>query len=139
MPQDAAEHDVNVGVLENEGFETGCFGAFCGTCVMWVGPHRDSEGEAEGDARRHKEAVWQQLQAATGHLAVARFDQHEFEIVKDMVQEEPGTVPDFGPYFARCDDCGGLVSLGRQTDEEASKDAQQHRAAFESLLAAPPT
>lgn len=138
MPPQVAEHEVRVGVLEVEGFDTGCVGAFCSTCSMWVGPHRDVGEEAEGDARRHSEAVRQQYRQATGHLAVTHSDQSESEIMNGLIEEDSESTPDFGPYFAYCDDCAGFVGLGRMTEEEAATEAQEHRRAFDAIRTAPP-
>ena len=130
MSPETQEHEISIGSLEHEGWETGCIGAFCNTCVMWIGPHRDEEGEAKGDARRHQDAVRQQHQHASDHAAVARFDQHEAEFMQGMSEAEPENDPFFGPYFAYCGDCGGDVGLGRVTEEEAIEEAGRHHAAF---------
>lgn len=128
-----ADHDAHAGVLENEGSDTGCFGAFCATCTMWVGPHRDSEEEAEGDARRHIKAVQRQYTDPRQHLAVVRLDEDEDRTMKGIIESDPEDPVDFGPYFAHCDDCGAYVSLGRVTEEEAAPEAKKHREAFEAV------
>ena len=130
------EHDVSVGVLENEGFDTGCVGAFCGTCVMWVGPHRDLEEEAEEDARRHNNAVREQRRLPAAHQAFVRFDQEESDHVDGLIEDDPDSAPDFGPYYAHCEDCHGDVSLGRMAEDEAASEARQHRDAFAALTVA---
>lgn len=137
MPPQVLEHSVSVGALEDEGFDTGCVGAFCDTCCMWVGPHRDSEEEAAGDARRHEGAVRQQYRHATEHLAIARFDQRESDLMNDLIKNEAVNAPFFGPYFAYCGDCGGFVGLGRATEEEAVAEAQEHHVAFKAILGTP--
>lgn len=135
MSEDS-EHDVSVGVLENEGSDTGCTGAFCGTCVMWVGPHRDLEEEAEEDARRHNDAVREQHRLPAGHQAFVRFDQDESDHVDGLIEDDPESTPDFGPYYAHCEDCHGDASLGRMTEDEAASEARRHRDAFAGLTAA---
>ena len=127
------EHDDSVRVLENEVSYTGCVGAFCGTCVMWIGPHRDLEEEAEEDAKRHNDAVCEQRRSPSGHQASARFDQAESDHVQGMIEDDPESVPDFGPYFAHCEDCHGDVSLGRMDEGEAADEARRHRDAFAGL------
>ncbi|MBV9381309.1 MAG: hypothetical protein JO242_11630 [Streptosporangiaceae bacterium] len=134
MSQDL-DHEVNVGVLEHESFDTGSFGAFCNTSVMWIGPHRDSEEEAEEDSRRHRQAVKEQYRHATQHQAVVRFDQDESDLVDDMVKDNPEYAPVFGSYFPYCGDCNGYVGLGCTTEEEAADDASKHRSAFTALIA----
>jgi hypothetical protein len=137
MLPEAPEHATSIVSLEHEGWETGCFGAFCAGCTMWIGPHRDTEQEAEGDARRHEDAVRrQQRQHACDHVAVARYDQHEAELMQGMIEAEPENEPIFGPYFAYCADCGGDVGLGRVTEEEATDEARRHHAAFVLVTAA---
>ena len=78
-----------MGRLENGGFDTGCEGAFCIDCSMWIGPHRDTEGEAEDDASRHREAVRQQRQRPSAHAARVIFDEHEAEFMKGLLKEDP--------------------------------------------------
>ena len=109
--------------------------------MMWVGPQRDSEEEAQGDADRHNKAVQRQYQDPASHLAAARLEQQEaksqeprtdseLEIDTGWEIESP-----FGPYYAYCDDCGGPVNLGRLTEEEAQEEAESHHTAFGALLA----
>jgi len=131
-----SEHDVSVEVLENEGSHTGCIGAFCETCVTWVGPHRDLEEEAEEDARRHNDAVREQRRLPTGHQAFVRFDQDESDHVDGLIEDDPESTPDFGPYYAHCEDCHGDVSLGRMTEDAAAGEARRHQDAFAAVTAA---
>jgi hypothetical protein len=111
------------GRLENERWDTGSEGAFCTDCLMWIGPHRDTEEEAEDNASRHREAVRQQRQRPSAHAARVTFDEHEAQFMKGLLEEYPDDDPHFGPYFA---DCGGYVGLGRITEEEAATEAQEH-------------
>ncbi len=136
MPPEHQDHSLSVGRLENEGFDTDCEGAFCIDCSMWIGPHRDTEEEAEGDASRHREAVRQQRQRPSAHAARVTFDEHEAEFMKGLLDEYPEDDPHFGPYFADFSDCSGHVGLGRVTEEEAAAEAQEHHAAFQKIAAA---
>ncbi|WP_262281696.1 hypothetical protein [Micromonospora sp. MA102] len=133
--QQSEEHDVYSAVLENEGSDTGCVGAFCVTCGTWVGPHRDTSEEAEDDVQRHKDAVQRQFLEKKAHAATVQLDQAELRIVNGLLEEDPEDEPDFGPYFAHCADCGGPVTLGRLREAEASAEAEQHRAAFAKISA----
>src|SRR5579875_1537766 len=126
------EHEVSMGVLENEGSYTGCIGAFCGTCVMWIGPHRD----LEEDAKRHNDAVREQRRLPAGYQAVVQFDQDESDHVDGLLEDDPESEPDFGPFYAHCEDCHGDVSLGRMAEDEAADDARRHQDAFAELTAA---
>ena len=103
---------------------------------MWIGPHRDTEEEAEGAASRHREAVRQQRQRPSAHAARVTFDEHEAEFMKGLLEEYPEDDPEFGPYYADCSDCGGYVGLGRITEEEAATETQEHNAAFQKIAAA---
>lgn len=124
----------NLGGKDRAG--TGEEGAFCVDCSMWIGPHRGTEEEAEGDASRHREAVRQQRQRPAAHEARVTFDEHEAEFMKGLLEEYPGEDPHFGPHFADCSDCGGYVGLGRITEEEAASEAKEQRAAFQQIGAA---
>lgn len=128
----STDHDVSVGVLENEGFDTGYFGAHCNTCGMWIGPHRDSEQGADADAARHYEAVREQRLWPKSHLALVSLNQSAMDTMNGLLEEGDGPI-DFGPYYASCDDCGGYVGLGRSTEAEASAEAGQHTTAFAAL------
>lgn len=96
---------------------------------MWVGPHRDLEEEAEEDATRHNDAVREQRRLPAAHQAFVRFDQDEPDHVDGLIEDDP----DFGPYYAHCEDCHGDVSLGRMAEDEAASEARQHRDAFAAL------
>jgi hypothetical protein len=65
-----------------------------------------------------------------------RFDQDESDHVDGLTEDDPDSAPDFGPYYAHCEDCHGDVSLGRMAKDEAASEARQHRDAFAALAAA---
>jgi len=63
---------------------------------MWIGPHRDTEEGAEGGTSRHREAVRQQRQRPSAHVARVTFDEHEAEFMKGLLEEYPEDDPHFG-------------------------------------------
>jgi hypothetical protein len=65
-----------------------------------------------------------------------RFDPDESSHVDGLFEDDPDSTPDFGPYYAHCEDCHGDVSLGRIDEDEAASEARRHRDAFAALAAA---
>lgn len=135
MSLEMPEHEVDVVPLEHEGGDTGLAAAWCSTCSMWVGPHQDWDEEARPDVQRHVEAVRKQREHASEHGAVAVYDEHEAGLIRGMAEEDPESDWIFGAYYAHCNDCGGHVALGRPEEEEAAKEAREHRAAFARIAA----